>query len=130
MSRQCITDYLIYVATVVTRFKGRVKFWIPFNEQNFLIDIETCDNLLYKVCYNFADIHFRKTYTKKYLNNVEEYDISKILLNGDLNIIASGEPDFLSATYYMCSVVDSKGLKSNNTMNGLKGSNPYCDSNE
>ncbi|MBS0945560.1 glycoside hydrolase family 1 protein [Lactiplantibacillus plantarum] len=36
MDRQVITDYLHYVKTVVTYFKGRVKYWVPFNEQNFL----------------------------------------------------------------------------------------------
>ncbi|MEY8355861.1 glycoside hydrolase family 1 protein, partial [Lachnospiraceae bacterium 54-53] len=37
MSRQCVTDYLRYAETVVTRFKGRIKYYIPFNEQNFLL---------------------------------------------------------------------------------------------
>lgn len=37
MSRQVINDYLRYVETVVSAFKGRVKYWVPFNEQNFAI---------------------------------------------------------------------------------------------
>lgn len=191
MSRKCIDDYLNYVKTVVTRFSGRVKFWVPFNEQNFLsldseymtgykaknnleifqlehhfnlayaqatkliheidpeaktggnigtsclypatcnpVDVEACDILKYRICYNFADIYFRKTYSEKYLNNVKEYDISNILLENDLDIIASAEPDFLSTTYYMCSVVSDETLKSNKPMNGLKGRNPYCEANE
>lgn len=36
-SRNIISDYLHYVETVVSYFKGRVKFWVPFNEHNFLI---------------------------------------------------------------------------------------------
>lgn len=36
-SRQVIDDYLRYVETVVRRFKGRVKYWVPFNEQNAII---------------------------------------------------------------------------------------------
>lgn len=36
MDRKCIDAYLKYVRTVVSRFKGRVKYWVPFNEQNFL----------------------------------------------------------------------------------------------
>lgn len=36
MSREIIPDYLRYVETVVREFKGRVKYWIPFNEQNFI----------------------------------------------------------------------------------------------
>jgi len=36
MSRECIDAYLHYVEIVVTRFKGRVSYWVPFNEQNFL----------------------------------------------------------------------------------------------
>ena len=35
-SRRIIDDYLNYVRTVVSYFKGRVKYWVPFNEQNFL----------------------------------------------------------------------------------------------
>lgn len=37
MSRKVITDYSNYVSTVATYFKGRVKYWVPFNEQNFLL---------------------------------------------------------------------------------------------
>lgn len=36
MDRRCIDAYLNYVKTVVTYFKGRIKYYIPFNEQNFL----------------------------------------------------------------------------------------------
>lgn len=34
INRQCIDDYLHYVETVVSAFKGRVQYWVPFNEQN------------------------------------------------------------------------------------------------
>lgn len=33
-SRQCIDDYLTYVDTVSKYFKGRIKYYVPFNEQN------------------------------------------------------------------------------------------------
>lgn len=33
-SREIIADYLRYVDTVVEAFKGRVTYWVPFNEQN------------------------------------------------------------------------------------------------
>lgn len=36
IDRQCIKDYIKYVETVVEYFKGRVKYWVPFNEQNFI----------------------------------------------------------------------------------------------
>lgn len=36
-SRQCIEDYVRYVTTVVARFRGRVRYWVPFNEQNAII---------------------------------------------------------------------------------------------
>lgn len=36
-SRRIVEDYLRYVETVVTRFAGRVKYWVPFNEQNCII---------------------------------------------------------------------------------------------
>lgn len=37
MSRECVDEYLKYVRTVVTAYKGRVKYWVPFNEQNLLM---------------------------------------------------------------------------------------------
>lgn len=37
LSRDCIDEFLKYVRTVVTAFKGRVKYWVPFNEQNLLM---------------------------------------------------------------------------------------------
>lgn len=191
MSRQCIIDYLRYVETVVTRFKGKVKFWIPFNEQNFILmdseymtgykakdkkdifqlehhfnlayaeatrlihrldcdakvggnvgtaclypktcnpaDVEACDTLLYNIFYNFADIYFRKTYTSRYMKNVNGYDISDILLQGDLETIAGAEPDFISTTYYFSSGVTMDDLNDEKPMNGLKAGNPYCEANE
>lgn len=33
-SRKIIADYLRYVETVAGAFRGRVKYWVPFNEQN------------------------------------------------------------------------------------------------
>lgn len=37
LDRRIIDDYLRYVRTVVHRFAGRVKYWVPFNEQNFIL---------------------------------------------------------------------------------------------
>lgn len=37
MNREIIKDYERYVKTVVTYFKERVKYWVPFNEQNYLL---------------------------------------------------------------------------------------------
>lgn len=184
MSRKCIDDYLNYVKTVVTRFKGRVKYWVPFNEQNFLLmdseymtgykakdkveifklehhfnlayaqatklihaidpkaktggnvgntcfypktcnpkDVEACDEMKFMMGYNFADIYFRGQYTKRYLKQLDGADISGIILKGDMDIIASSEPDFLSTTYYMSSAIS--GDMKLGTMNVLKSANPY-----
>jgi 6-phospho-beta-glucosidase len=35
--RRIVEDYLRYVRTVVERFRGRVRYWVPFNEQNAII---------------------------------------------------------------------------------------------
>ena len=32
--RRVVGDYIKYAKAVIMRFKGRVKYWIPFNEQN------------------------------------------------------------------------------------------------
>jgi 6-phospho-beta-glucosidase len=36
LSRQCVDDYIRYAEVLVNAFKGRVKYWVPFNEQNML----------------------------------------------------------------------------------------------
>ncbi len=40
MSREIIKDFTHYAETVIKAFKGRIKYWIPFNEQNF-IDLDS-----------------------------------------------------------------------------------------
>ena len=191
MSRQCIDDYLRYVETVVKRYKGRIKYYIPFNEQNFLfmdteymtgykvkdarenfmmehhfnlsyakatrliheidpvakvggnigcscfypltcnpLDVEATDEVLYRMLYNPADIYFRKTYTKRYLNLVRGYDISEIVLPGDIDVIKSSEADFLSTTYYFSNGMSRQHFDDVKGMGYLKARNPYCASNE
>lgn len=36
MNRKCIDLFLKYVETVVSYFKGRIRYYVPFNQQNFL----------------------------------------------------------------------------------------------
>ncbi|MBP1042205.1 family 1 glycosylhydrolase [Vagococcus sp. BWB3-3] len=38
-SRQLVDLYVHYATTVMTRFKGRIKYWIPFNEMNMVLHI-------------------------------------------------------------------------------------------
>lgn len=187
MSRQCIQDYLRYVETVINRFKGRVKYWVPFNEQNFLrideeymtgykaknekeifrmehhfnlayaqatalihridpaaktggnvgnmcvypatcnpADVEAADRFIYGLGYAFADVYARKQYSRYYLAPLEKkYDLSDIILDGDMDIIAKAEPDFLSLTYYMSSVAKADGADGKLSMEMIKGANPY-----
>lgn len=194
MSRQCIDDYLRYVETVVTRYKGRVKYWVPFNEQNCLSvdeeymtgykvknekerfqlehnfnlayakttklvhkidpeaktggnlantsvypysckpkDVEAADQFSYGFGYAFADVFARKQYSAYYLKQFAKYDLSDIILDGDMDIIASAEPDFVSLTYYMSGVVKSDGENkgfSVNPVNPVKDPNPYTEQTE
>jgi len=184
MSRQCVKDYLKYVETVLTRYKGRVKYWVPFNEQNCLAfdqeymtgysaknkkevfqiehnfnlayaqttrlvhkidseaktggnicntcvypyscnpkDVEAADEFAQIFGYSFADIFVRKQYTKFYLKQFEGYDIYDIILDGDMDIIASSEPDFLSLTYYMSSAIKAGGKEI--SLESIKSANPY-----
>ncbi len=187
MSRQCAVDYLRYVQTVVERFKGRVKYWVPFNEQNCLCtdaeyitgykpknkrelfqiehnfnlayakatvlvhkidpeakiggnlagacaypytcnpcDVEAADRFNYSFGYAFADVFIRRKYSPLYLKPFEESDLSDIILNGDMDMIANAEPDFLSLTYYMSSAM--KSIKDNEAYSAetTKLANPYC----
>lgn len=184
MSRQCVTDYLKYVETVIDRYKGRVKYWVPFNEQNCLAfdqeymtgysaknkkevfqiehnfnlayaqttrlvhkidpeaktggnicntcvypyscnpkDVEAADEFAQVFGYSFADIFVRKQYTKFYLKQFEDFDTSDIILDGDMDIIASSEPDFLSLTYYMSSAIKASGKEI--SLESIKSANPY-----
>jgi 6-phospho-beta-glucosidase len=75
-SRQCIDDYLRYAETVFKRYKGRVKFWVPFNETNaILLDPEYMigvKDLSKKERYQ-VDHHFTVAYAKatKLLHSVD-----------------------------------------------------------
>lgn len=189
MSRQCVDDYLKYVKTIATRFKGRIKFYIPFNEQNFLgfdseymtgykaknkeeifqlehhfnlayskstqlihqidseaqvggnignscfypqtcnpLDVEACDEVKFKSAYNFGDIYFRGVYTNRYLMGLSENTIKKVVLDGDLDVIAASEPDFLSTTYYMSSIVSASSEDEGEKV--LKSKNPFISQTE
>jgi 6-phospho-beta-glucosidase len=37
LDRRVVDAYIKYARTVITRYKGRIKFWIPFNEQNCIV---------------------------------------------------------------------------------------------
>ncbi|MBQ4074557.1 MAG: glycoside hydrolase family 1 protein [Clostridia bacterium] len=39
LNRSCVDDYLRYVNAVSQYFKGRIKYYVPFNEQNTMADI-------------------------------------------------------------------------------------------
>lgn len=185
-SRKTIDAYLRYVRTVVTHFKGRIKYYVPFNEQNFMFDdyeyitgsscdtpldvfrlehhcnlalaqatcvihecdpdakcggnvgnscfypatcapadAEAADELYYRCAVNFGDICARGEYTPRYLDLYRGFDLSEVILPGDLDIIASIEPDFLSTTYYT-SVIISKDTSLKDAMDNRKVQNPYC----
>lgn len=186
MDRRCIDAYLNYVKTVVTYFRGRIRYWVPFNEQNFLFmdseymtgykvkdkkelfmmehnfnlayalatrtihqcdpqaktggniantcfyaescspkDVEAADELYYRAGLGFADIYFRGKYTPKFLKNYRDVDLEEIIMEGDLEILRSAEPDFLSMTYYMSTPVKAASENKIENMNIIKGINPY-----
>lgn len=185
MNREIIDDYSKYVKTVVRRFKGRVKYWVPFNEQNFLLldskymsgyqtknqtelfqmqhnfnlsyanaleiihkidplakvggnigntcvyprtcdpkDVECTDEIMKRVGYGPADVDFRGRYSPYYLNSFKNVDFNEIIQDGDLELLSSVKPDFMSLTYYMSSAIGAND--SVEAMNGIKSPNPYC----
>lgn len=191
LDRRCVDAYLNYVKTVVTHFKGRIKYYIPFNEQNFLFmdseymtgyaaknnqelfamehhfnlayakstviihecdpkaktggniantcfypqtchpkDVEATDEIYYRAGLNYADVYFRGQYTNKYLQTYKDVDFSKIIQEGDLEVIAKVEADFFSTTYYMSSPVEANENKKLENMNIIKTKNPYVDQTE
>ena len=76
MSREIIKDFTHYAETVIKAFKGRIKYWIPFNEQNF-IDLDSEYMTGYKAK-NRAEVfqlqhHFNLCYAKT-TNLVHEID--------------------------------------------------------
>ncbi|CBY59924.1 glycoside hydrolase, family 1 protein [Listeria monocytogenes SLCC7179] len=191
LDRAIIKDYLHYVETVVKLFKGRVKYWVPFNEQNFISidseymsgyraknkaevfqiqhhfnlcyaeatklvhqidpdakvggnignicpypmtckpeDVEASDKVAQQLGYAYGDIYFRGYYPKYFLKEYEGVDFEQIILDDDLTIIKSSEPDFMSLTYYMSSAIEAKGEEEVVVMNGIKAPNPYCETTE
>jgi 6-phospho-beta-glucosidase len=186
--RRVIDDYIKYAKAVITRFKGRVKYWIPFNEQNAITfdqaymtgyqckdkteqfsvehnfalawaectklvheidpdaktggnlcnavfypktcnpaDIEACDERIKTWGYAYSDLFCRKTYSPFFLNRFKGINISGIIKEGDMDIIRSAEPNFLSLTYYMSTVVDSSD-KEDKSLNKIP--NPYINQTE
>lgn len=166
-SRQCIEDYCHYVDTVTKYFKGRVQYWVPFNEQNtvdmnefyltgtkthnkkdnfrlqhymnlawakstqiihrndklaktganmadpcfYSLDcnpknIEATDEMKYRF-FGYGDVFARKEYSGFYMHQVEDIDVSDIILEGDLEEIGNAHVDFLSLTYYMSTVIEN-----------------------
>lgn len=184
-SRECIDDYLKYVEVVVNEFKDRVKYWIPFNEQNHVAfdeeymtgrkaeseqelfeiihhfnlayakatklihkidsqakvganignacyypmtcdpcDVELADDLAFQIGYAYADIYYRKFYPKRFLQRFTAVDFEHAIQTGDMDVIASSEPDFQSLTYYFSIPVHHKKYQGN-LRNCIKTANPY-----
>lgn len=189
LDRHVVNDYLKYARTVITRFKGRVKYWIPFNEQNAIskdqeymtgykckdqkevfrmehnfalawaqctqlvheidpeaktggnlcnsvmypyscnpTDVEKCDEAMKIMGYSFADLFCRKQYSPYYLNLFKDFDLSDVILNGDMDIIKAAQPDFLSLTYYMSNVVSVQPAEENEVLSMIP--NPYTKQSE
>ena len=185
LSRECIDDFLNYVDVVSKYFKGRIKYYVPFNEQNtmamiskycvgvqannleevFLIDHHlnlawakatkiihqndanakvggnVCNTCIYPATcnpldiekadeserafgYGYADIFARRKYSPSYLNKYKEIDINSLMKEGDLDIIANAQPDFLSLTYYMSTLASASEGVGDTLLNTTQG-NPY-----
>lgn len=164
--RRVVDDYLRYVETAVTRFQGRVKYWVPFNEQNAIIldpqymtgiepkdrtevaaithhfslawaratvlihqidpdaktggnvcntcvypyscdpkDVEAADDFAQAWGYAFGDLFVRRQYSGFFHHQFRDADLDSVIADGDLDVIAAAEPDFLSITYYMSNAV-------------------------
>ena len=186
--RRVVGDYIKYAKAVIMRFKGRVKYWIPFNEQNAVMadhaymtgykcknkeelfsmehnfalawaactklvheidpaaktggnlcnsvfypktcnpaDVEACDERSKMWGYAYSDLFCRKTYSALFLNRFKDVQISEIIKEGDMDIINGAEPDFLSLTYYMSTVIDGSD-KDGQSLN--RNHNPYVSQTE
>lgn len=204
LDRRTIDCYEKYVSTIFEHFKGRIKFYVPFNEPNlFHIDQEyimgdknltqketwqvehhltlayarcvnachridptakigpncatgvayptSCDpkevrqayRLMYMLSWAYLDIYVRGYYPQYLLNYLEENDCMPVMQDGDLELIASVKPDFISTTYYRTLVVkihqDDKVLKEKPEPKEFQEAlvqythehlNPYCDESE
>lgn len=172
LDRRVIDDYLRYVRTVVERYRGRVAYWVPFNEQNAIVldqyymtgvtpkdrtevaaithhfslawakatvaiheidpqakvggnvcntcvypyscdprDVEATDDFLQSWGYAFADLFARKQYSGFFRRLFADADLDSVIADGDLEVIAAAEPDFLSITYYFSNTIrhDAEG---------------------
>ncbi|VTT10032.1 glycosyl transferase family protein [Streptococcus gordonii] len=166
LNRKVIDFYITYVSTIFEHFKGRIKYYTPFNEPNlFYLDVEyimgvkdltekekwqaehhitlayvRCVNachqidpsakigpnsatqMIYPENYNpkvvhqavknmyltnwaYLDIYVRGYYPQYFLNYLEEIDCLPKFEDGDLELIASVKPNFISTTYYSTNVV-------------------------
>ena len=201
LDRKVIDLYIKYVKTIFEHFKGRIKYYTPFNEPNLfhldqeyimgdphLTDKETWQvehhlTLAYARCVNacheidpdakigpncatgmvypatcnpkdvraavhqmymtnwaYLDIYCRGRYPKYFLNYLKSIDCMPDMQPGDLELIASVQPDLISTTYYSTSVVkaheDDEVLKAAPAPKEVQEAlvqyragnlNPYCD---
>lgn len=168
VDRRVVDDYCRYVRACAKHFKGRIKYYIPFNEQNcaqqdseymtgykceteeeilrmehnFALawakatviiheedpeakvggnlancvpypatcnpkDIEAADKRMQTFGYAYTDLFCRKKYSPYFLNRFSKENREKVILEGDTEILARAEPDFLSLTYYTSNLISA-----------------------
>lgn len=161
VGRETVEAYAKYTAVVFEHFKGRIKYYVPFNEPNnyhfdpeyisgskgltlkqlwqgehhltlayaralklcheidpeakigpnaqYAVyypatchpdDVEEARRKMFMDTYANLDIYVRGYYPQYLLNYLEENDCMPVMEKGDLELIASVKPDYISTTYY------------------------------
>lgn len=187
VDRAIVEKYLRYVRACVKHFKGRIKYYIPFNEQNcaqqdseymtgyackteeeilrmehnFALawaqatviiheedpeaktggnlancvpypatcnpaDIEAADKRMQTFGWAYTDLFCRKKYSPYFLNRFSKECREKVILSGDLEILAAAEPDFLSLTYYTSNLISAENKQQGAYHKDLP-TNPYTE---
>lgn len=204
LDRRCIDAYVHYSEIIFEHFKGRIKYYVPFNEPNcfhrdseyiagnkdltakqiwqcehhFTLayarclnachaidpdaligpncacsitypltchpkDVRAANKQMYLDSYAYMDIYIKGRYPKYFINYLESMDCLPEMEDGDLELLASIKPDYLSTTYYFSSVAshtpvpeDQKVTRPDKEFQeglvhyGVRVENPYTETSE
>ena len=153
LDRRTIEDFLDYAILLFDRFKGQVKYWITFNEINFLNGyvflgikgkelgkraqaLHPNDSMreievsrMFK--YLYSDVQCRGYYPEYALKEYERNGWQLVMESDDLALLRKGTVDFLSFSYYNSAVISTKEQEKTSRGNMMEAvKNPYLEESE
>ena len=148
--RRMVDAYVHYCEVLFDRFKGKVKYWLTFNEINMLLHLsftgaglvfypgENVEQVKYQADrdnYFFTDVQVRGAYPVWAKKRMERAGVQLHTQSEDDRTLQEGTVDFVSFSYYSsrCITVDKELMAAENAEgNAVSASvkNPYLKASE